>query len=377
MNAIRNARIVTADEDFTGSLVIRGESIMEVNRGTAGVVGEDWDGDFLIPGLVELHTDNLEKHLMPRPKVQWPILPAIIAHDAQIASAGITTVLDAIAVGDIDSDSLRNQTLAACTDGLNRAIASGVLRADHYLHIRLELAEERLLDMFEPFLHDERLRLVSLMDHTPGQRQWTDISHYRTYVSGKRGWSDDKIDSMLGRLLERQQAYAASNRRAVVAGCRQRAQPVPLAAHDDTTIAHVDESIGDGILISEFPTTLAAAGAARAHGMGIIMGAPNMVRGGSHSGNVSAAALARADLLDVLSSDYVPASLLHAAFLLQGEGVGLAKAIGTVTRNPAQMVGLTDRGEIAPGLRADYVRVRVVDAVPIVMGVWRQGRRIC
>lgn len=376
MNAIRNACIVTADEDFTGSLVIRGESIMEVNRGCAGLVGDDWDGDFLLPGLVELHTDNLEKHLMPRPKVLWPILPAIIAHDAQIAAAGITTVLDAISVGDIDSDSLRNQTLAACTDGLNRAIASGVLRAEHYLHIRLELAEEHLMAMFTPFLQNPRLRLVSLMDHTPGQRQWTDIGHYRTYVSGKRGWSEAKIDSMLECLLVRQKAHAANNRSAVIAGCRQLAHPLPLAAHDDTTVAHVHESVSDGIVISEFPTTLAAAGAARTHGMGIIMGAPNMVRGGSHSGNVSAAELARADLLDVLSSDYVPASLLHAAFLLEGDGFGLAKAIATVTRNPAHMVGLQDRGEIAAGLRADYLRVRVVDDVPIVVAVWRAGKRI-
>ncbi len=377
MNAIRNARIVTADEEFTGSLVIRGESIMEVNRGMAGTAGDDWQGDFLIPGLVELHTDNLEKHLMPRPKVHWPILPAIIAHDAQIASAGITTVLDAISVGDIDSDSMRNQTLAACTDGLKRAIASGVLRAEHFLHIRLELAEEHLLEMFAPFLHDERLRLVSLMDHTPGQRQWTDISHYRTYVSGKRGWSEDKIDSMLERLLVRQQAHAAGNRSAIIGSCRQRANPVPLAAHDDTTLAHVAESVSDGIAISEFPTTQAAARAAREQGMGIIMGAPNVVRGGSHSGNVSAAELTRADLLDVLSSDYVPASLLHGAFLLQAEGFSLAKAIATVTRNPAHMVGLHDRGAIAPDLRADYVRVRLVEEVPIVIGVWRAGQRIC
>ena len=377
MNAIRNSLIVTANENFTGSLVIRGESILEVNRGTAGEVGDDWEGDFLIPGLVELHTDNLEKHLMPRPKVQWPTLPAIIAHDAQIAAAGITTVLDAISVGDIDSDSLRNQTLSACTDGLKQAITSGVLRAEHFLHIRLELAEEHLMAMFAPFLQDERLRLVSLMDHTPGQRQWTDVSHYRTYVSGKRGWSEDKIDAMLEQLLVRQQAHAARNRSAVIAACRKLAHSVPLAAHDDTTVAHVDESASDGITISEFPTTLAAAAAAHMQGMGIIMGAPNMMRGGSHSGNVSAAELARNDLLDVFSSDYVPASLLHAAFLLEREGFSLSKAIATVTRNPARMVGMTDRGEIAAGLRADYLRVRVVEDVPIVIAVWRAGKRIC
>ncbi|MDB5762503.1 MAG: alpha-D-ribose 1-methylphosphonate 5-triphosphate diphosphatase [Herminiimonas sp.] len=376
MKIIRNARIVTADAEFIGTLRIKDSLIAEISPGDTASAAEDWNGDFLLPGLVELHTDNLEKHLMPRPKVSWPTMPAIIAHDAQIAAAGITTVLDAISVGDIDSDSMRNDSLAPCIAGIRAAAEAGVLRADHYLHMRLELAEENLLVMFDPYLHDERLRLVSLMDHTPGQRQWTDLTHYRTYVTGKRGWSEDKVDSMLGRLLERQQAYAASNRRAIIERCTTRMSPVPLATHDDTTIAHVEEGVTDGVSISEFPTTLAAARAAREKGLGIIMGAPNVVRGGSHSGNVSAAQLARSDLLDVLSSDYVPASLLHAAFLLQKEGFSLPKAVATVSRNPALLVGLADRGEIAPELRADFLRVRVVNEIPIVLGAWKVGNRI-
>lgn len=376
MNAIRNARIVTPEADFTGSMVLHENVIADMHQG-ASLVGDDWQGDYLVAGLVELHTDNLEKHLMPRPKVRWPVLPAIIAHDAQIAAAGITTVLDAIGVGDIDADSLRNQMLADCTTGLVRARAAGVLRADHYLHIRLELAQENLLAMFAPFLQDDHLKLVSLMDHTPGQRQWSDISHFRTYISGKRGWSQSKVDAMLAIMQQRQQAHASPNRRAIVACCHQRTHPVPLATHDDTTVLHVTEGIADGVTISEFPTTLVAAAAARQHGLSIVMGAPNLVRGGSHSGNVSAAELARADLLDVLSSDYVPASLLQAAFLLQAEGFSLARALATVTLTPARIIGLHDRGAIAIGLRADYVRVRIIDDVPIVMSVWRGGQRIC
>ncbi|CAN5117873.1 alpha-D-ribose 1-methylphosphonate 5-triphosphate diphosphatase [soil metagenome] len=377
MKVIRNARIVTADQELPGHLSIEGDLISRVAGGSTLAAGaEDWKGDFLLPGLVELHTDNLEKHLMPRPKVSWPILPALIAHDAQIAAAGITTVLDAISIGDIDSDSVRTQTLTECAQGLRDAAAAGVLRADHFLHIRLELAEENLLDMFEPFLHDERLKMVSLMDHTPGQRQWTDLSHYRTYVSGKRGWSEDKVESMLGHLLERQQTYAARNRRAVIERCTHRVNPVPLATHDDTTVEHVEEGVSDGVTISEFPTTVTAARAARERGLGIIMGAPNVVRGGSHSGNVSATQLAQLGLLDVLSSDYVPASLLHAAFLLQDKGLSLPAAVAMVTRNPARMIGLSDRGEIAAGLRADFLRVRVVDDVPVVLGVWKAGRQI-
>lgn len=377
MNIITNARIVTAEDLFLGSLAVDGELIAELSTGASAVPGaDDWSGDYLLPGMVELHTDNLEKHLMPRPKVTWPILSAIIAHDRQIASAGITTVLDALSVGDIDADSVRVQTLTGCSEGLRAAAEAGLLRADHYLHVRLELAEENLLDLFDPFLHDERLRLVSLMDHTPGQRQWTDIGHYRTYVTGKRGWSEEKVDSMLERLLERQQRYAAVNRSNIISRCTRRTAPVPLATHDDTTVEHVEEGVLDGVSISEFPTTVAAARAARERNLGIIMGAPNVVRGGSHSGNVSAAELARAGLLDVLSSDYVPASLLHAAFLLQREGFDLPNAIATVSRNPALMVGLADRGEIALELRADFLRVRVVNDIPVVLGVWKAGQQI-
>jgi alpha-D-ribose 1-methylphosphonate 5-triphosphate diphosphatase len=377
MNPISNARIVTADDSFLGVVCVAGQLISEVARGATGALNaDDWEGDYLLPGLVEIHTDNLEKHLMPRPKVQWPVMPAVLAHDAQIVNAGITTVLDAIAVGDIDTDSARSQMLGACVEGLKQAADAGMLRADHFLHIRVELAEENLLSLFSPFLHEERLKLVSLMDHTPGQRQWSDLSHYRTYVTGKRGWSVEKVDSMLDSLLQRQARYAAINRRAIVAHCTDRKNPIPMASHDDTTIDHVNEGISDGVTISEFPTTLVAAESARRHRLGIVMGAPNVVRGGSHSGNVSAAELARANLLDALSSDYVPSSLLHAAFLLQQDGFSLPKAMATVSRNPARMIGLDDRGEIAVSMRADFIRVRMFGTIPVIVGVWKAGQKI-
>ena len=373
--SIRHARIVTRGEVFTGSVQIQDGRIARLDGASAGLVGDDWHGDYLLPGLVELHTDNLEKHLMPRPQVHWPVLPAILAHDAQLAAAGITTVLDAIAVGDIEPDSVRTQTLHTCVSGLQAASAAGILRTDHFLHLRLELAEPELLALFAPFLSDERLKLVSLMDHTPGQRQWSDLSHYRTYVTGKRGWSHQKVEQMLSVLLERQQNHAQQNREKIVHLCRQQ-RHIPLATHDDSTREHVHEGVRDGVRISEFPTTLDAARCAREQGLAIVMGAPNRVRGGSHSGNVSAAELAQQDLLDVLSSDYVPASLLHAAFLLQEDGYSLPKAIAAVSARPAAEVGLSDRGEIAVGLRADLLRVRLIDRYPVVLAAWRQGRQI-
>ncbi|MDE2428719.1 MAG: alpha-D-ribose 1-methylphosphonate 5-triphosphate diphosphatase [Burkholderiales bacterium] len=373
---IRNARIVTSEDEFTGSCRIAHGVIQDIEVGSSGLSGDDWHGDYLLPGMVELHTDNLEKHLMPRPKVNWPVLPAILAHDAQIAAAGITTVLDAISVGDIDPDSVRIKTMASCIQGLRDATQMQILRADHFLHMRLELAEPDLLAMFEPYVHDDDLRLVSLMDHTPGQRQWTNLEHYRVYVTGKRGWSDKKVDQMLGLLIDRQQRHVMSNRAQIIRLCRQHGHPIPLAAHDDTTVEHVREGVADGVSISEFPTTLQAARAAREQGLSIVMGAPNRVRNGSHSGNVSASELARHDLLDVLSSDYVPGSLLHAAFLLQQDGYTLSKAMSTVSLRPAKLIGLTDRGDIAAGLRADFMRVRMMQDIPVILGVWKQGRQI-
>jgi alpha-D-ribose 1-methylphosphonate 5-triphosphate diphosphatase len=149
------------------------------------------------------------------------------------------------------------------------------------------------------------------------------------------------------------------------------------ASHDDTTPEHIAEARASGCTIAEFPTTIAAAEAAHAAGMGIVMGAPNLVMGGSHSGNVSAAELVQHGLLDVFSSDYVPASLLHAAFLLhEGFGIPMPDAIAPVTRTPADLIGLHDRGRIAPGLRADLVRAREVGTTPTVVAVWREGQRI-
>lgn len=376
MHYVRNAHIVTTSEHFLGSVSISGGRFEYLHAGASGLAGEDWRGDYLLPGLVELHTDHLEKHLMPRPQVPWPMLSAIIAHDAQLAAAGVTTVLDAIAIGDVDPDSTRLEIMAVQIQGLRDAHALGLLRADHFLHLRLELVEPQLQDLFARYADDDDVRLVSLMDHTPGQRQWRDFDHYRSSVGAKHGWSGEKLAQMQDILLQRQATYVADNRHAVLARCRERRVPVPLATHDDTTAEHVYEGVADGARIAEFPTTLVAAQIARQHGLQIVMGAPNRVRGGSHAGNVPAMTLARCGLLDILSSDYVPASLLHAAFLLQEDGYSLPKAIATVSHTPAQAIGLYDRGEIAAQRRADFLRVRMVQGMPVVLEVWKAGQRV-
>jgi len=215
------------------------------------------------------------------------------------------------------------------------------------------------------------------MDHTPGQRQFRDEGKLRDYYRGKSGGKTDaELDVMFARRFAYQQAHAAPNMRDIVA--LAKAHDVPLASHDDTTEENVADAIKDGIAVAEFPTTMEAARGLHQAGISILMGAPNVVRGGSHSGNIAAVDLASEGLLDILSSDYVPSSLLMGALQLPHRvpSIDLAAAVRTVTKAPADAVGLHDRGEIAVGKRADLIRVHVAGQLSVVRSVWREGSRV-
>jgi alpha-D-ribose 1-methylphosphonate 5-triphosphate diphosphatase len=326
--------------------------------------------------LVELHTDNLERNLAPRPGVDWPPLAALLAHDLQLAGAGITTVLDAITVGYLDEEEVRARYLALSVETVSQAVAQGLLKAEHWLHLRCEVASSTLQQALAAYREHPRLRLLSVMDFTPGQRQWINLDKARIYCKGRHHWSDEPFEYMLTHWRALHDAHAAANRRVVVEFSHERR--LPLASHDDATEADVNEAVSDGITVSEFPTTLTAARAARVHGMRVIAGGPNLVRGGSHSGNVSALELAEARLLDVISSDYVPASLLMSAFALHhSAGWTLPEAVASVSAALAAAVGLDDRGAVRLGLRADLIRVCDCASMPHVVATYREGRRIC
>ncbi len=371
-----NARIVLPDEVVTGSLVVRAEKIFEVVEGPVHGSAEDVEGDYLIPGLVELHTDHLENHYHPRPGVAWPPVQAVMAHDAQITAAGITTVFDALRAGTFEPGDLSAHHARALSKAIREAQVAGHLRAQHFIHLRCELpcadtAESAELTAEEGFLH-----LISVMDHTPGARQFTSIDKFKEYYLGKKIIMPERMDAYIAERRAMQARHAPANKQAILA-LAQRLN-VRIASHDDATEAHVEEAIADGASIAEFPTTREAAQAAHRNGLAVLMGAPNVVRGKSHSGNISAAEVAASGHLDVLSSDYVPSSLLPAAFHL-AETVtdfSLPKAICLITRNPAEAAGLTDRGAILAGRRADLLQVRRVDGIPVVRRVWREGRRV-
>ncbi|SFW42570.1 alpha-D-ribose 1-methylphosphonate 5-triphosphate diphosphatase [Pseudomonas sp. NFACC19-2] len=374
---LSNARIVTAEREFLGTLLLRDGLIAAVDEGASRLPqAQDLGGDYLLPGLVELHTDNLEKHMSPRPGVDWPSISAVLTHDAQIVAAGITTVFDALAIGDINPRGRRMQQLPAMIEAIAASEAAGQTRAEHRLHLRCELCHPDALTIYRDLVEHPLVALVSVMDHSPGQRQFAKVEKYREYYMGKYHLSPAEMEDFLQEQIANSRQHSDRQRRAIVEDCHARG--ISVASHDDATLAHVQESAGFGMAIAEFPTTLEAARASHALGLKVLMGAPNVVRGGSHSGNIAAAELARHGVLDILSSDYYPASLLHAAWLLAGQDndYDLPAAIATVSRAPARAAGLDDRGEIRVGLRADLVQARAHDQQPVIQQVWRQARRV-
>lgn len=370
-----NYRLQLPEEDVLGTLVVRDGIIADIQPGVVNQ-GQDGAGDYLMPGLVELHTDNLEQRMSPRPSVRWPLEVAAIYHDRDLAAAGITTVCDAIAIGDITPTSIRMTQFGAMIDTLHIAQEQGRFSVDHKLHLRCELGYEKTYAVTADYAQHPMLVLISLMDHTPGQRQFAKLDKYKEYYMGKHGVGEAEIDAFVQDRITAQQRYAVENRQKLAALTQTHA--ITLASHDDATVEHVQEAVAEGAAISEFPTTLDAAKEAHMHGLKILMGAPNLVLGGSHSGNVSAMELVQLDLVDIISSDYVPQSLLQAMFLIaRTMQQPLYRAMRLFTSQPAAAIGLGgDRGSLAVGKRADLIWVHDDGQVPRLKSVIRQGQRI-
>jgi len=375
---LANARIVLADAVIErGWVAVADGRIAEIGEGRPPSPGEDLGGDLLIPGLVELHTDHLEMHFVPRPKVHWDPMAAAVSYDAQLATSGITTALDSVRIWrEAGAQEIDGQH-ELLSEAIAKARDADLLRADHFLHLRCEVPMPDMIPDVENMVGRRDVRLMSLMDHTPGQRQFRDDEKLRTYYRGKKGGlTDAELDKMFELRRRYQAQYAEPNRRALIDLARRRG--IPLASHDDTVPEHVSEAIDADVAIAEFPCTAEAAAALHGAGIKVLMGAPNLVRGGSHSGNVATAELAAAGVLDIMSSDYVPSALMLGALRLPQAvpRFDLPAAIRTVSRTPAHAIGLTDRGEIAVGKRADLVRVYSRAGASTARMVWREGRRV-
>jgi len=337
---------VADDSIVTGSLQVLDGIIKDISTSDSvtGSSDIDCEGDYLMPGLIELHTDHLETHCGQERSGEY--------------GAGEMNEL---------------------ARSLQKAGAQNRLRVDHQLHLRCEVSAFDVMDDFKRFEDLKEVSLVSLMDHAPGQRQFTSLESYAAYHQSRLEMTDEEFAEYVDVRVAASDKFSAKHREMIAKICAE--QNIVLASHDDATALHVQESLLHGIKVAEFPTTLEAAKASREAGMSVLMGAPNVVRGQSHTGNIAAVELLEQGYLDILSSDYIPSSLLLAVFKLSYELdiLSLPEAIALVSRNPAKVMGLTDRGEIACGMKADLLRVShspIQDPSPVVRSVWRKGKRV-
>ncbi|MET4331863.1 alpha-D-ribose 1-methylphosphonate 5-triphosphate diphosphatase [Bradyrhizobium sp. i1.15.2] len=365
---LTNAKIVTRSTCFKGTVQIVDGAIADISTANTTAWGAlDFEGDHLLPGLIDVHTDHLEKQILPRAGMTWDPLGAAIAHDVQVCAAGTTTVFDSVIVGAVGNPE-RRRLLPLMLKGLGKARRHGLLRADHALHLRCDAREHDLIELFLEYADQPELRFVTIMDDGPRR----DPERFR-HLERRKNTPAAEIEAAIAAVATTEDC-TEENRRRLVAHCRARG--VPFASHDDTTLAHITEAVGYGLVISEFPITLEAAKAARTAGMTIIVGGPNLVAGRSHIGNVSVRELAQDGLIDIICSDYIPASILRGIWYLasQSGGLTLPEAVALGSQRPAETFGLLDRGEIAVGKRADLIRV-ADRAGPVVRGVWTAGRQ--
>ncbi|MCX2722274.1 alpha-D-ribose 1-methylphosphonate 5-triphosphate diphosphatase [Roseibium salinum] len=376
-SVLKNARIVLGREVISGHAAFSNGVIVGVDTGAAPQAGEDLGGDYLLPGLVDIHTDHFEKHVFPRAHVRWDPLRAAMAHDAQIIGSGITTVFDSLCVGATIKNPERREILGPMIDALETAQAAGMLRAEHLVHLRCEITDPDTAPLAEENIGRDIVRMISVMEHLPGRRQSKNIKAYIERRMADSGFSRSVVEKETQELLNRSDEVSRIVRPAVVS--LAHAHHLPLLSHDDTELHHIDEATAEGIVVSEFPCTPEAARKAKEHGMHVVGGAPNILRGGSQSGNVAVSDLMAENLVDILASDYVPRSMLDSAFMIAADEAftaDLAEAVRMVTKTPAEVAGLADRGEIAEGKRADLLQVGLFNGHPFVKRAWRAGQRV-
>jgi alpha-D-ribose 1-methylphosphonate 5-triphosphate diphosphatase len=369
-----NYRMTLPGEEVLGTLVVRDGLIADIQPGVSAV-GEDGEGSYLLPGFIDVHTDHFEKCTAPRPGVFWPLEAAAIYHDRNLAIAGVTTVCDAIPINRPERRGLLPGFASGFVQAIEEMNSSGTSTVEHWLHLRCELGYREVVDVAETLIGRPRVALMSLMDHTPGNRQFRNIEDLKSRRQPVSSTSET-FEEFVARAQSEQAEFGERNRERLVALSRENG--IVLATHDDTEVDHVRAAAREGATIIEFPTTVEAAREARVHGLAIVMGSPNFILGGSHSGNVSARELAQLGLVDIVASDYVPQSMLQSVFVAaQAGGLALFDAVKMISESPARAIRLfEDRGSLEVGKRADIVTAVCHGRVPRITGVMAKGRRI-
>ena len=374
---LTHARIVLPDGVLADSaLLIDNGHIAAIEPDAAAVPRAaqviDLRGQTLLPGLVDLHCDAIEKEAEPRSRVMFPLDFAVAQIDRRNAAAGITTPYHAVSFAG-NSFGVRNFDTAG---ELVRAVAAfrGHSLVDNRIHCRYEVTDASALPVLEQLVESGLVDLVSVMDHSPGQGQFKTLEAYLAYMMGNHAMSREEAHAAAARKLVEKDGALERVERLLALAARTG---VPAASHDDDSAQRIATMHALGVRMSEFPINLETAQAAKAKGLPTILGAPNVLRGQSQSGSMRAIDAINAGVADCLCSDYQPSTLIAAAFAAERlAGLSLPQAAALVSANPAAACGLSDRGRIGAGLRADLVAVAMVAGQPLVTHTWSSGRLV-
>jgi alpha-D-ribose 1-methylphosphonate 5-triphosphate diphosphatase len=371
---LSNFSLVLPDEVVDqGSVRIEDGVIAEIRPELVEAATFDGGGRLLMPGFVDLHGDMIEREIAPRPNATMPIDFGIHELDKKLAAAGVTTAYAAVsfATESVYGHVRSLETTSAVIKGINSL--RDHLLIDHRVHARYEITNVGAAPTLERLLEDGFVDMVSLTDHTPGQGQYNNIESYILSMSERRSMSREAAEEVVARRIAMRQDPDIEHKLRDIVGLSLK-HKLSLASHDDDSAEKVAEMFDLGVTISEFPVTLPAAEEARRRGLWTLMGAPNALRGQSMSGNLSALDAARAGLLGIIAADYHPAAFVPAIFKIADVASGgLPAAVAMATAGAARAAGLTDRGEIAVGQKADLVAVEH-GAVHRIRATFRNGR---
>ncbi|BCO10406.1 alpha-D-ribose 1-methylphosphonate 5-triphosphate diphosphatase [Desulfolithobacter dissulfuricans] len=371
---LRSTRVLVEKTVTPTDIVLVGGRIREI-AAHGSFMGETIDlGSLLVlPGLVDLHSDAVEKEIEPRPGATFPIRASLVELDKKLAMAGITTMFHAVAFNDESITSSRGTEMAAAIIRETGEANQNLLGVDNFIHARFEITSFSSAPVIRELIAKGHVHMLSIMDHTPGQGQFKSIETWKRFHLPTYDLSESRAEAIIRKKLADQELAYNRVRSLLEFGHRHG---LVLLSHDDDRPRKIDLIREMGITVSEFPLDVDVAVYAREQGMTTGMGAPNVVRGKSQSGNISARELIREECCDFLCSDYHPSSLLQAAFVLHREmDLDLAAAMAMVSSFPADIAGLTDRGRIAPGLLADLTVVDDRD-VPRVVATFKTGEMI-
>jgi alpha-D-ribose 1-methylphosphonate 5-triphosphate diphosphatase len=358
--------VAKADLLVENGVIVAIDSISRSSSTKAQLEGDQVisaEGAWVLPGLIDIHCDAIEKEVEPRPNTLFPMDMAFLQFERKLAGHGITTMLHSLSLG--VGLSLRGEHLVAAMVEFIVSMRQERAMIRHGVHLRYEVSHLTGFELAQRLISDGLLDYLSLMDHAPGQGQYHRPGAFERYVMKNQGVGLDEVSRIVEELEERRSRVDWGKLKSLTSEARRHG--IAVASHDDDNAEAVNRSLGFGATVSEFPLSLETASYAHNKGMRVCVGAPNIVRGASHDGNLKAIEAIKSGAADILCSDYHPASLLHAVFTLETEGVPLHESVAMASLNPAAALGRAEAiGSIELGKRADLIVVRKVRDNPLV-----------